>query len=563
MPNCALRASGCAAPQGSALGDAQMELASHPAIDPNAPVVVGFSLSGNGYVAEDVVIQAINEARSLTRLAAYSSTSKRIAVALVAARQRDVEVSVVIDPKENQRKHTAVTFIANEGVPTRLDGQYAIMHNKCDSSIAERASPSRCVRFTSLSYKGILSSERAKTYRRVPGRFVIRGEHEAGASTESIGLLRVRLARDPSRGTCGRLMSASPLQLAICATKPREKDGARTSARFAFQAHVSVSKILEWHQQGINYRAIFDYHDDLVLIETDGPNERIHFFQIKGKGTGPWSATDLCRPHGKAPQTIVGKMYFNARSFPSFTAAATFLTNAAFKFDLANGTATTSDHRKLVLKELCTKDQDKIAAGLSLDFPPPRSPAETDLLRFEITKIPHVGYETMLKGELVSICSQSSNVLGLHRTLIAEVTSKANDTTECKTIEDVFELKSISRDEIEELVCVAIARRHILDEWLSIDDDLAQMGKSIGVRINLRTQVVQYMSAVAKRAGPEWGISEFLRPIAQSMQAELQESQSVVAAVAKLGAHPEVASRKSQNQVAFEAALLVEAWDAL
>jgi phosphatidylserine/phosphatidylglycerophosphate/cardiolipin synthase-like enzyme len=63
-------------------------------------------------------------------MAAYSFTSKPIASALLAAKQRGIDVKIVVDHKENSGKYSAATFTANQGVPTRTDSHYAIMHNK-------------------------------------------------------------------------------------------------------------------------------------------------------------------------------------------------------------------------------------------------------------------------------------------------------------------------------------------------------------------------------------------------------------------------------------------------
>jgi len=101
-----------------------------PPVDPFAPMVVGFSPGLDGYRAEDVVLQAIREAKASVHVAAYSFTSKPIALALVAARRRGLDVDLVADRKANSRSYTAATFAANQGVPVRLDGHYAIMHNK-------------------------------------------------------------------------------------------------------------------------------------------------------------------------------------------------------------------------------------------------------------------------------------------------------------------------------------------------------------------------------------------------------------------------------------------------
>lgn len=92
-------------------------------------VSVGFSPSASQNALQ-LVLSTINSARRNIDVAAYSFTSKPVAAALVAAKNRGVAVRVVADEKSNIGKYTAVTFLANQGVPVRLNGRYAIMHNK-------------------------------------------------------------------------------------------------------------------------------------------------------------------------------------------------------------------------------------------------------------------------------------------------------------------------------------------------------------------------------------------------------------------------------------------------
>lgn len=135
------------------------------AVDPNADVVVGFSPGVGGYRAEDVVLQAINECTSTIRMAAYSFTSKPIAEALVAARRRGVDVKVVVDQKENGKRYTAATFIANEGIPTRTDDKYKILHDKflvCNNASVETGS------FNYTASAAHENAENALLLRRVP-----------------------------------------------------------------------------------------------------------------------------------------------------------------------------------------------------------------------------------------------------------------------------------------------------------------------------------------------------------------------------------------------------------
>jgi phosphatidylserine/phosphatidylglycerophosphate/cardiolipin synthase-like enzyme len=75
-------------------------------------------------------VLGIESAHSTIRVAAYSFTSKPIAQALLADARRGVDVRVVVDKSNATARYTAATFLANEGVPLRVDYRYAIMHDK-------------------------------------------------------------------------------------------------------------------------------------------------------------------------------------------------------------------------------------------------------------------------------------------------------------------------------------------------------------------------------------------------------------------------------------------------
>ena len=53
-----------------------------------------------------------------------------MALALLEAHGRGVDVRVLVDKSQATAQYTAATFLANLGVPVRVDYQYAIMHNK-------------------------------------------------------------------------------------------------------------------------------------------------------------------------------------------------------------------------------------------------------------------------------------------------------------------------------------------------------------------------------------------------------------------------------------------------
>lgn len=88
---------------------------------------LGFSPNGESL---QIILNSISGAKKSILVAAYSFTSKPISEALLDSHKRGVNVAVVADHKGNSTKYTAVNFLANNGVPVRLNSNYAIMHHK-------------------------------------------------------------------------------------------------------------------------------------------------------------------------------------------------------------------------------------------------------------------------------------------------------------------------------------------------------------------------------------------------------------------------------------------------
>jgi phosphatidylserine/phosphatidylglycerophosphate/cardiolipin synthase-like enzyme len=78
----------------------------------------------------DAVVREIESARSTVLVQAYSFTSAPIAKALVDAQKRRVRVRVILDKGELRQNYREPDFLAQMGVPTRIDAQHTNAHNK-------------------------------------------------------------------------------------------------------------------------------------------------------------------------------------------------------------------------------------------------------------------------------------------------------------------------------------------------------------------------------------------------------------------------------------------------
>lgn len=79
----------------------------------------------------------------------------------------------------------------------------------------------------------------------------------------------------------------------LALTKPKENAGPRSSNRFEYQINWGLKKILELESNDEDYIMILDYHDDIVICNSEKQDDFIDFFQIKTRTSGYWNISAL------------------------------------------------------------------------------------------------------------------------------------------------------------------------------------------------------------------------------------------------------------------------------
>lgn len=276
--------------------------------------------------------------------------------------------------------------------------------------------------------------------------------------------------------------------------EPREKDGARTLSRYGFQVHSSLSKILDLYKSKKPFRALFDHFDDLVILEGE-ENITVRSYQIKGKGSGNWTASSIskCKTAGDGKTSYIGKMYQLTEIFGQQLTECHFLTNAPFSFQKKDKTKTTSDDEIIKIPELHQDEKDKFSTTLSLSYPLPRSPSEEQIIVFELTDVPIKKYDVTLKGELVEFLERdtASHVTGIYNALVAEAFRKSRNTQKPSSVADLLKYKAMSDKDIEVVISEADSRMSVLDCWDEIRLEFAPHLSGTDL-IRLKTSVIDY-----------------------------------------------------------------------
>jgi len=96
---------------------------------PSVPQSVQVYFSPHGGATE-AVVDALNHATNSVYIQAYSFTSAPIAKALVEAYRRKVQVHAILDSSQQTDKYSEADFLQYNEIPTLIDAQHAIAHNK-------------------------------------------------------------------------------------------------------------------------------------------------------------------------------------------------------------------------------------------------------------------------------------------------------------------------------------------------------------------------------------------------------------------------------------------------
>jgi phosphatidylserine/phosphatidylglycerophosphate/cardiolipin synthase-like enzyme len=93
----------------------------------NAPAQIYFSPNGG---CTKAIVAELGMAKSEVLVQAYSFTSRAIAKALLNAQKRGVSIQVILDKSNLSDNYSAADFTAHTGIPTYIDAQHSIAHNK-------------------------------------------------------------------------------------------------------------------------------------------------------------------------------------------------------------------------------------------------------------------------------------------------------------------------------------------------------------------------------------------------------------------------------------------------
>ena len=274
-----------------------------------------------------------------------------------------------------------------------------------------------------------------------------------------------------------------------------EVAGSRSSARFSYQKNWALAELIEYHMAGKDYVFAFEFHDDILILDSDTHPSTIEFVQVKTKTTGQkWTVNQLIKSkkgkNGNPDKlSIVGKLYENKKNFNAYSSVLRFVTNAYFTFTTNSIT---------VGNKIDSKEQSKIQTEIKKQL---GGSTEIELgdLYFEQSDLSVNGHETHIQGilhkffESIFGTGHSISVTPWYQAISDQIKSK-NDypPDHVKTFDDLIRNKCITKSEIERFIDRVRESHNNADNWSVVKSLLISEGFSPSDVIKLNKRWNQY-----------------------------------------------------------------------
>lgn len=305
----------------------------------------------------------------------------------------------------------------------------------------------------------------------------------------------------------------------------RERSGASSGSRFDFQKNWALTQILRLHLSGDDYVVVLDWHEDVLILDSETEPTSIKFYQVKGKKSGHWTLTDLLRREAGADgpkSSILGKLYQNRRNFEDQTESLNFISNAKYRFKLQDTSALSMDKNEICAFELLPDQLETIKQKLAREHELDELPDVETCMYFRCTDLSlddHVGHTTGKVAEFLHALfpNRKFSTTPIYQALFTEVSRKNNFSQDVENFEALLRTKAISRSNINKILQTIGVTADLDDTWRQVENRLNTEGyPALGVnalkiawrhceleRMDHTNEIVQSLHRAARASLPD------------------------------------------------------------
>lgn len=258
------------------------------------------------------------------------------------------------------------------------------------------------------------------------------------------------------------------------AREPRERSGTRAANRFDFQMSWAFCLLIDLEAQNRDYIVVLDYHDDVVVFDSESSPTKADFYQIKTDSQKNWTLTDLLsRSEGR--YSIIGKLYAHHLNFGDQAGSLNLVAVRPFSLEISPGRTAVLD--QCSLGNLCDTALGKIKAALQAEHNLPELPQCDISLVLRTDPLSVKEHSIHAEGKLSrhlrdKFGDKPYHVSHAFEALITELKRRNNFEGQLNSKEAFFKNKAFGRQEFSTLIrkCARAGERE--GRWRQIEQIL-------------------------------------------------------------------------------------------
>lgn len=230
---------------------------------------------------------------------------------------------------------------------------------------------------------------------------------------------------------------------------PLEKGGSWASGGFSFQCDWGMDKLLTLHQLGYDYVIVFDYHDDIVVLDGEENSQNVDFYQIKTSRNNQWTISRLTK-YEKSGHSILWKLLSHFAVI-NYTRDIYFVTNDYLSSSMLKNGCTSKnlihfyDFKNTVQTSIKNKLK-KEDSTINLD--------KLNNLHFYINQLHYESHDEIMIGRVdnfIKNSNLSSDIKPkiLYDSLHNEIERKIRYATDITNINDLISEKSFTKNQFD------------------------------------------------------------------------------------------------------------------
>jgi hypothetical protein len=266
-------------------------------------------------------------------------------------------------------------------------------------------------------------------------------------------------------------------------TSPRERSGSRTQKRYDYQLCWAFCLLLDLHKASKDYLLVLDYHDDVVVFDSETTPTGIDFYQLKAKSRGTWTLKNLLKAEKGQQLSILGKLYAHRLEFGDFAKSGNIISNASFSVKHKDSPTKRKILEYCTTADLCWDALKEVSVALQREHDLSYCPlCDIDTV-FRADNLSITEPRTHARGRFMEFIDAQKNtthcpVSHAFNAIVSELQKRSSFDKQLSSVTDLLSKKGIGRTEFGELVARAQSAAEPA-RWNTIESQLTRDGADL------------------------------------------------------------------------------------